>query len=287
MTNPIPNNEKERLEALKSYHIMDSLSEIEFNAITKLAASICGVPIALISLLDENRQWFKAKFGINVDETPRNISFCQHAILDKTIFEVENALESNIFRENPLVTNDPSIRFYAGAPLIDPNGFNLGTLCVIDRQPKKLTEDQKEALEILAAKVVALILLRKSKKDLEDSKNEIEAILSGLQEGIVFQNTEGEILRCNKSAEKILGLSYDQMIGKNSVDPSWRSIHEDGSDFPGNTHPAMVTLSTKEPLSDVIMGVHKPNNELTWISINSVPIFSAENAVEISKMRRG
>ena len=123
MTNPIPNNEKERLEALKSYHIMDSLSEIEFNAITKLAASICGVPIALISLLDENRQWFKAKFGINVDETPRNISFCQHAILDKTIFEVENALESNIFRENPLVTNDPSIRFYAGAPLIDPNGF--------------------------------------------------------------------------------------------------------------------------------------------------------------------
>lgn len=279
MTNPIPNNEKERLEALKSYHIMDSLSEIEFNAITKLAASICGVPIALISLLDENRQWFKAKFGINVDETPRNISFCQHAILDKTIFEVENALESNIFRENPLVTNDPSIRFYAGAPLIDPNGFNLGTLCVIDRQPKKLTEDQKEALEILASQAVALILLRKSKKDVEDSKNEIEAILSGLQEGIVFQNTEGEILRCNKSAEKILGLSYDQMIGKNSVDPSWRSIHEDGSDFPGNTHPAMVTLSTKEPLSDVIMGVHKPNNELTWISINSVPIFSAENKV--------
>ncbi len=271
---PIPNNEKERLEALNSYHIMDSLSEQEFNAITKLAASICGVPIALISLLDENRQWFKAKFGIDVDETPRNLSFCQHAIMDNKIFEVENALENPLFKENPLVQNAPDIRFYAGAPLIDPNGYNLGTLCVIDKMPKKLTDEQKDALETLASEVVALILLRKSKKDIEDSKNEIEAMLSGLQEGIVFQNTEGAIIRCNKSAESILGLSYDQMIGKKSVDPSWRSIHEDGSDFPGNTHPAMITLATKEPMTDVIMGVHKPNDELTWISINAVPIFS-------------
>ncbi len=273
---PLPINEKERLEALKSYHIMDSLSEQEFNAITKLAASICGVPIALISLLDENRQWFKAKFGIEVDETPRNISFCQHAILDSKIYEVENALENPLFKENPLVTNEPDIRFYAGAPLIDPNGFHLGTLCVIDKEPKKLSEEQKDALETLASEVVALILLRKSKKDLENSNNEIEAMLSGLQEGIVFQNTEGAILRCNKSAETILGLSYDQMVGKKSVDPSWRAIHEDGSDYPGSTHPAMMSLATKEPMSDVIMGVHKPNDELTWISINAVPIFSNE-----------
>ena len=272
----LPNNEKERLDALKNYHIMDSLSEQEFNAITKLAASICNVPIALISLLDENRQWFKAKFGLDVDETPRNISFCQHAILGSEIFEVENALENPLFKENPLVTNEPDIRFYAGAPLLDPNGFNLGTLCVIDRVPKKLTEDQKDALQTLASEVVSLMLLRKSKKDIEDSKNEIEAMLSGLQEGIVFQNTEGAILRCNKSAETILGLTYDQMIGKKSVDTSWRAIHEDGTEFPGHTHPSMVTLATKEPMSDVIMGVHKPNNELTWITINAVPIFSNE-----------
>jgi PAS domain S-box-containing protein len=276
MNSPIPKNEIERLEALKSYHIMDSLSEQEFNAITKLAATICGVPIALISLLDENRQWFKAKFGIDVDETPRNISFCQHAILDTKIFEVENALENPIFAQNPLVTNQPDIRFYAGAPLIDPNGYNLGTLCVIDSIPKKLTEEQKDSLETLASEVVSLILLRKSKKDMELAKNEMEAMLSGLQEGIVFQNVNGEIIRCNQSAETILGLTYDQMIGKTSVDPSWKAIHEDGTDFPGNTHPAMVTLESKISQSNVIMGVHKPNYELTWISINSVPIFSNE-----------
>ena len=103
-----------------------------------------------------------------------------------------------LFKENPLVTNEPDIRFYAGAPLLDPNGYNLGTLCVIDRVPKKLTKDQKDALETLASEVVSLVLLRKSKKDIEDSKNEIEAMLSGLQEGIVFQNTEGAILRFNK-----------------------------------------------------------------------------------------
>ena len=279
MKSPIPHNEKERLEALKSYHIMDSLSEQEFNAITKLAASICGVPIALISLLDENRQWFKAKFGIDVEETPRNISFCQHAILETKIFEVENALENPIFAQNPLVTNDPDIRFYAGAPLIDPNGYNLGTLCVIDKKPKKLTDEQKDSLETLASEVVSLILLRKSKKDMELAKNEMEAMLSGLQEGIVFQNVNGEIIRCNQSAEKILGLTYDQMIGKTSVDPSWRAIHEDGSDFPGNTHPAMVTLETKLPLSNIIMGVHKPNGELTWITINSVPLFTNDTNI--------
>ena len=272
----LPNIEKKRLEALKSYHIMDSLSEQEFNAITKLAASICEVPIALISLLDENRQWFKSKYGIDVDETPRNISFCQHAILDSKIYEVENTLENPLFKNNPLVTNDPEIRFYAGAPLIDPNGYNLGTLCVIDNKTRKLTNEQKDVLETLASEVVALILLRKSKKDIEDSKNEIEAMLSGLQEGIVFQNTSGEIIRCNKSAEKILGLSFDQLIGKKSIDPSWKSIHEDGTEFPGDTHPAMVTLASQKPLSDIIMGVHKPNNELTWISINAVPIFSNE-----------
>ena len=107
--------------------------------------------------------------------------------------------------------------------------------------------------------------MRKKNIELEESKSEIEGLLAVLQEGFVYQDLNGAILKCNKSAEKILGLSYDQMIGKKSVDPSWKSINEDGSDFPGETHPAMETLKTSKPLTDVVMGVHKPNNEITWI----------------------
>jgi PAS domain S-box-containing protein len=271
----LPDNEKERLAYLKSFDILDTENENEFDSIVKLAAAICGVPIALISLVDEDRQWFKAKIGINVESTDRSISFCQYAIMDQHIYEIENALENETFANNPLVTKDPNIRFYAGAPLKDETGMNLGTLCVIDNQPHKLNEHQKKTLEILASEVVTLIKLRKRNNDLESAKSEIEALIAGLQEGFVYQDITGAILKCNQSAEEILGMTFDQMIGKKSVDPTWRAIHEDGTDFPGETHPAMETLKTGQPLTDVIMGVHKPNNELTWISINSVPIFTS------------
>lgn len=276
-----PKNEKERLAYLKSFDILDSESETEFDSIVKLASAICGVPIALISLIDEDRQWFKAKIGIDVESTDRSISFCQHAIMDEHVYEVENAIENDTFNKNPLVTDNPNIRFYAGAPLKDETGLNLGTLCVIDDKPHKLTQQQKETLEILASEVVALIKLRKKNIDLEASKSEIEALVSGLQEGFVYQDLTGAILKCNASAEEILGMSYDQMIGKKSIDPTWKSIHEDGTDFPGETHPAMETLRTAKPSTDVIMGVHKPNNELTWISINAVPIFESINKKEL------
>lgn len=271
---PIPQNETERLRALESYHIMDTISESEYDSITKLASRICGTPIALISLLDENRQWFKSKNGLETTETSRDISFCQHAILNEVPFVVPNALEDPVFANNPLVTGNLAIRFYAGVPLTDPDGFHLGTLCVIDQKSRVLTEDQLDSLRILAGQVISLLVLRKSKLELEGQKARLEAVFSGLQEGLVEQDITGKIIQCNKSAEEILGLTYEQMIGKRSIDPSWKSIHEDGSDFPGNTHPAMETLRTGKSYSNVIMGVHKPDNQLTWISINSVPLLS-------------
>lgn len=276
-----PKNEKERLEDLKSLDILDSKTEKEFDTVLKLAAAICEVPIALISLLDEDRQWFKAKIGLDATQTPRDISFCQYTILGDEIYEVSNATKNTTFKNNPLVTGNPHIKFYAGAPLKDEHGLNIGTLCVISKEEKKLSKSQKEALELLALETVSIIKLRKLHKELEVSRLENESILHVLQEGVVYQDLHGSIVKLNKKAEEILGLSYDQMIGKKSVDPTWRSIHEDGSDFPGNTHPAMETLRTKESLNNVIMGVHKPNNELTWISINSVPIFSKINKTEI------
>lgn len=164
-TTPVPDNEKERLKALSSYNILDTLPEKEFDEITELASAITGTPICLISLIDKDRQWFKSKIGLDVDETPRNISFCQYAILENKVYEIEDATQSALFKKNPLVTGDPNIKFYAGAPLTDPNGYNLGTLCVIDRKPYKLTSQQTESLNLLAKSVVNLLLLKKKNEE--------------------------------------------------------------------------------------------------------------------------
>jgi len=164
---PIPENEKLRLKKLEYYDIMDTLPEEMFDDITRLAARILDVPIVLISLLDEERQWFKSKQGIDVDFTPREISFCQHAIMGEEIFEVEDALKDERFIATPLVEGDPHIRFYAGTPLRDQEGYNLGTLCAIDQTPKKLSEDQRENLEALGRTVMRLIEWRRESQTIQ------------------------------------------------------------------------------------------------------------------------
>jgi PAS domain S-box-containing protein len=384
----VPENEKDRLKALENYSIMDTLPEEEMDRITELASIICETPIALVSLLDENRQWFKSKVGIDVPETPRDISFCQFAILGDDTFEVENAMEDERFATNPLVTGFPEIRFYAGYPLTDPDGFNLGTLCVIDQIPHKLSEKQNRALRILGKEIVTLIVNRKkaqelnvyksffensidlmsfknssdfllknvnesfsktlgftkeelksmhlidlchpedveifnrqlsvlqkgqairmevriktksgdyimldisktpnqdgseiysigkditeSKKiesELEKAKSELRAIFDCLEEGIVVQEMDGTIISCNPAACKILKMSEDQLRGKKSIDPDWRSVHEDGSDFPGDTHPAMMALKTGKSVHNVKMGVRILDGVTTWININAI-----------------
>lgn len=170
---PIPENERERLKALEEYTILDTLPEEEYDAITKLASFICQVPIALISLIDLNRQWFKSKVGLDVTETPRSISFCQYAIMGEDVMEIPDVQQDTRFSKNPLVIGDPNIRFYAGAPLITPDGYALGTLCVIDTKPKKLSPEQMEAMHTLADSVVTQLVLRDQKKKLEEEKTEL------------------------------------------------------------------------------------------------------------------
>ena len=166
MIAPLPENEANRLRNLKLYQILDTASEKAFDDLTRLAASICDTPIALISLVDEKRQWFKARVGLEALQTPRDLAFCAHAILQEDVFVVEDARADPRFAENPLVTSDPSIRFYAGAPLTVADGISLGTLCVIDRKPRLLTDQQLETLTILRGAVVAQLELRRSLEDL-------------------------------------------------------------------------------------------------------------------------
>ena len=160
MPYPIPADEAARL---------DTKPEERFDELTRLSALICGVPISLISLIDTDRQWFKSRFGLDLQETPRAQAFCTHAIMQPEMFVVPDASKDERFAQNPLVTGDPHIRFYAGAPLAARDGHLLGTICVIDREPHTLTEAQKEALKIVGRLVIANIELRSDLHDLRDA----------------------------------------------------------------------------------------------------------------------
>jgi two-component system cell cycle sensor histidine kinase/response regulator CckA len=174
MSAATPENEKKRLKVLWQYDVLDSVPEVVFDDLTELAACICEAPVALISLVDEKRQWFKSKFGITVNETSRDVSFCSHAIQQADLFIVPDATQDQRFANNPLVTSDPKIRFYAGAPLITPDGFALGTLCIIDKVPRELRPEQKQALRILARHVIAQLELRRRTREATESRDKSE-----------------------------------------------------------------------------------------------------------------
>jgi PAS domain S-box-containing protein len=157
----LPADEEERLEALRELEILDTDPESEFDDLALIASQICGTPLSAISLIDRNRQWFKSAVGFQAKETPRDVAFCAHAILQRDLFIVPDALDDPRFSTNPLVKLDPKIRFYAGAPLRTSDGHAIGTLCVIDRTPRQLTEKQESALRALSRQVEAQIELRR------------------------------------------------------------------------------------------------------------------------------
>lgn len=157
----LPKNEAQRLKVLWQYDVLDTVPEEVFDDLTDLAALICEAPIALISLVDENRQWFKSRVGLSVKETNRDVSFCAHAILQNGLFVIADATKDPRFRDNPSVTGPPKIRFYAGVPLKSADGFALGTLCVVDKKPRQLRAEQKRALVVLARHVETQLELRR------------------------------------------------------------------------------------------------------------------------------
>ncbi|BAZ14266.1 integral membrane sensor signal transduction histidine kinase [Calothrix sp. NIES-4071] len=173
MKPPIPADEAQRLKALQRYQILDTVSEQAFDDLTTLAAYICGTPIALISLVDANRQWFKSKVGLEVSQTPRELAFCAYTICQaESVLIVPNALEDERFATNSLVVSEPNIRFYLGAPLVTPDGYALGSLCTIDVVPRDVTKEQITALQALSRQVISQLELR---INLAQLKNNIKA----------------------------------------------------------------------------------------------------------------
>jgi PAS domain S-box-containing protein len=214
-------DEIQRLSALHKYQIMDTAAEEAFDHFTYLASQICSTPIALITFLDEERQWFKSKIGIDETETSRDISFCGHAILQDELFEIENVLVDERFHDNPLVNSNLHLRFYAGMPLITHEGHGLGTICVIDKIPRKLTEEQRTALRILAKQVVAQVESRLHKLELLELNEQLSektaffnSIISSADQSIISTDVEGRITSFNVGAERMLGYSRSEMIGK-------------------------------------------------------------------------
>lgn len=166
---PVPERERERLRALALYRVLDTAPERTLDDLTALAATVCGTPISLIALVDRDRQWFKSRVGVDASETPRDVAFCAHALTEGDgLFIVEDASRDERFADNPYVTDEPRIRFYAGAPLIVRGEHALGTLCVIDRVPRVLDEEQRQALRVLGRAVVAQLELQRARQELKD-----------------------------------------------------------------------------------------------------------------------
>jgi PAS domain S-box-containing protein len=223
----IPENEIDRLRALLQYDILDSLAEEVFDDLTALASQICETPIALISLVDEKRQWFKSKVGLNVNETKREHSFCGHTILQNDILEVKDAIIDPNFKHNPLVTSNPNIRFYAGMPLTNRDGFNIGTLCVIDQKPRVLNDAQRHNLKTLAKQVTALIEARFYKKTIQSLNQVISqqldfftSVLNNAPAMIAYWDkhlicrfaNQDYLLLVDKHKEEVIGQHYDQVV---------------------------------------------------------------------------
>ncbi|WP_428419017.1 PAS domain-containing protein [Methylibium sp.] len=215
LTAPTPLDEPERLRALERLDVLDSAPEREFDALVATAALVCGVPISLVSLVDHERQWFKANVGLpGVTETPRDVAFCAHAILDDGIFEVPDALADPRFADNPLVATAPDIRFYAGATLRLSDGAHVGTLCVIDRVPRRLSEKQREALRLLSIAAVQALESRRMARALAASETRFRTLSEASPFGVFATDAAGACTYTNARWQAIYGLSEAEALGE-------------------------------------------------------------------------
>jgi len=217
-------DEAQRLEVLAQYGILDTTAEQEYDDLTRLATYVAGTPIAMVSIIDADRQWFKSRMGTTMEQTPRELAFCAHAIAGRGLFVVPDLEKDARFADNPMVTGDAHIRFYAGMPLVSPEGHALGTLCVLDRVPRRLTPDQEGALRVLGRQVNAQLDLRRNMLklvrtygDLAATQEKLAAVLrSATTVAILATDPRGTVTLFNPGAERLLGWTADEVIGKKS-----------------------------------------------------------------------
>ncbi|MBS1717899.1 MAG: response regulator [Armatimonadetes bacterium] len=276
--------ESRRLEALHSLRILESGPRPDLDEIALAAARIFDVEAAVIALVDENHVRFKARFGIDESEVKREHDLCARVIESDSVLVCEE-LEAHPDVCLPSSTSQGPFNFFVGIPLCTREGHRIGALCLWDSKSRQLLPAQLKTLEFLAQMVMLAIQLDESAATLHrdaeylgeiDRQNrELELIFDSMHEGIVVQDKVGQIFKFNQAACDILGLTADELCGRTSIDPRWRAMREDRSDFPGIEHPSMIALKTGEPQLNVLMGLNLRDGTERWITINAIPLFTA------------
>ena len=270
---PRPDNEDVRLLALEGTGILDTPDERSFDAITRVAADHYDCSVSLVTFVDRHRQWFKACFGWDVKETDRDLSFCAHAILRPAPLIVPDAREDERFRENALVTGSPFIRFYAGVPLTTSDGFSLGTLCIIDDQPRHDIElSNLSVLEDLAEVVVESLEMRLQNAQTYEERKRYEGLLSASQEGLVACNEAGTITYLNDAATRLLGMQRSALLSGTMAEVEGRLVSGDGMPLDRMQAPATHVLERGTAMPPSTFGLQRDDGSLAWIRVQAEPI---------------
>lgn len=267
-TSPVPKNETERIAALHLFQILDTDAEKDFDGIVELASRLCQTPYSLITLIDENRQWFKAKRGIELTETNRDISICAHTIYVADMLEVTDTIEDDRFFDNPFVSGEPNIRFYAGMPLLTEDGFALGTLCVLDQKPRKLTPDQLFSLRVLARQVENLLKLRLK---VSDATLKLSAYFNSTTDIIFLLGLNCQILAFNKLAQDKIKHSHSKQVKLGDHMPGY--IEASAKEL-FKKH-FLKALSGEEIHTEVVV----PHLPAAWLLLKYLPVYNAANQV--------
>ncbi|MVN23050.1 ATP-binding protein [Mucilaginibacter arboris] len=289
--NLIPGNDAERVEALNRYRIFNTSSEQAFNNIAELAKTIFKSPIAHVSFLNAEQEFIKASIGLsNLVLVDRKDSICALAILDSGTTVFEDTLEEPLLATNPFVHGPENMRFYAGSPLITPDGFIIGTMCIVDTTPRTFSAYEKEVLQGLAKVAMEqtelrLATIRETEKQkainekLAASEQRLQGILDTMAEGVGIIDTDGQLTYANPMAQKILGLKESAIKERTFDDSKWQNLRIDGSPLPEADHPMAVMLNTGLAVYDCEIAVQPPDKERFYISINAAPIIDSDGKI--------
>lgn len=271
---PLPHpQERARQFVLEECRVLDTPPEPDFDGLARLASRIAGCPVGLVSLIDNDRAWFKAAVGLMVTEAPRTLTFCAHAVQHDAELVVPDALKDFRFAANPYVVGDPRVVFYAGIPLrVGPERLPVGTLCVTDSRSRTLDDDQLDGLRTLARQVELLLEGRLREARLQEADARTQAIIATMADGLIKESVEGVIEWANPAAERILGLSREALSNRTRSDPRWRVSRPDGTVFPPEQYPSLRAVQTGKPVRDVLMGIGV-GAQTVWVRVNATPMF--------------